>query len=166
MDSGKDKRYSDYSAACGPCIKQGWPNQKQGRKCLLKMASGVSLEDFYRNEVWVYGFDDLYKLYQLFEEQRLKRAAEKLGLMGGSVPNMEADDFTDWLVKRGICPHALVSANSRYLFETCVLLDGEMGLTFPDPKLSIGETPALFFQALNTVRASKHRVREEDRDTK
>lgn len=79
---------------------------------------------------------------------------------------MKSDDFVDWLVKRGVCPHAVVTANSRYHFENSVLLDGEMGLNMPDPKLSIGETPALFFQALNIVRAERAKVKEEDRETK
>lgn len=133
---------------------------------MLNLKNGIELEDFYRKKHVVKSFIDLLSLHDLFESQRLQRAKDKLGLLGGNVPNMKADDFLDWLVKRGICPHAVVTANSRYHFENSVLLDGEMGMQMPDPKLSIGDTPSLFFQALNIVRSERSKVKEEEREKK
>jgi hypothetical protein len=102
----------------------------------------------------------------LFEEQRLERAVEKLGFMGAGMPVMEPDNLLDWLVKRGICPHALVSINSKYHFENIALLDGEMSLSLPDQNVSIGQTPSIFFQALSIVRTEKFKVRQEESESK
>jgi hypothetical protein len=77
----------------------------------------------------------------------------------GEVPGMEPDDYTDWLIKRGICPHALTSKNSQYHFENTVLCDGEMGLHMPD---GLNKTPELFFQSLKIVRSARAKAKEED----
>lgn len=108
--------------------------------------------------------EELQALHTLFEEQRIERTKAKLGAMGGSIPEMEPDDYCDWLVRRGICPHAITSLNSKYHFETCVLLDGDMGLRLPGNE-SIGDTPSIFFQALNVVRATRASIREEEKQT-
>lgn len=72
---------------------------------------------------------------------------------------MEPDEYTDWLIKRGICPHAIITKNSQYHFESSVLLDGEMGLTLP---YGLNETPELFFQGLKIVRSARAKAKEED----
>ncbi len=166
MDSAKDKRFAEYSVSCGPCITNGWPNHKQGRKCLLKLRDGAWLEDYYKQPHFVTSFSDLCELKETFEAQRNQRAREKLGASAESMPKMEPDDLVDWLVKRGICPHALVSTNSKYHFENSVLLDNEMGLNMPDPKLSIGETPHIYFQSIGIVRHERSKVKEEERESK
>lgn len=84
-------------------------------------------------------------------------------LLGADVGEIEPDEFSDWLIRRGICPHSVISVNSRYHFENLILLDGEMGLTLPDPSKSIGDTPSIFWQALNLVRGAKAKVREEEK---
>jgi hypothetical protein len=147
--------------ACGPCKKQNLPGTK-GRTCLLNIEKGVTLQDYKRQEHSIKSFEELYRLYELWEAQRIERAKEKLAGIGGAVPEMEPDDFTDWLIKRGICPHALVSTNSRYHFENVVLLDSDMGLRLPDQSVSISDTPAIFFQALGIVRSARAKVRQEE----
>lgn len=131
---------------------------------MLGIQKGFKVEDFYRQPHDVKSFEDLYSVYVLFEEQRKQRSMETLGALGGNnLPNLEPDEFVDWLVKRGICPHALIIPNSRYHFENIVLLDSEMGLRMPDPKLSIGEVPVLFFQALNIVRGERAKLKQEEK---
>ncbi len=83
-------------------------------------------------------------------------------MSGGKAPAMEPDSYADWLIKRGICPHALITNNSKYHFENSLLLDSEMGLSMPDPTKSMGDTPELFFQALKIVRYEKSKVKEEE----
>lgn len=84
--------------------------------------------------------------------------------MGGNVPDMEPDEYCDWLIRRGICPHSVITDNSKYHFENSVLLDGEMGLNLPNGSESLSDTPALFFQALGVVRQSRSKVREEEKE--
>lgn len=165
MDSGKDQRYSQYSTSCGQCIAKKWPNEHAGRVCFLGWKNPHKLQDYNRKEYIVRTPEALYELYELWEKQRIARSQEKLSLMsGGQAPEMERDNYADWLLKRGICPHALVTSNSKYHLENSVLLDAEMGLILPDPKCSLGDTPELFFQALRVVRYEKGLVRQEETD--
>lgn len=125
------------------------------------MSSGVELEDFMRNKVTVSNEDELYALYEAWERQRAERSIEKLKAFGQNVEHLDPDPYLDWLIKRGICPHALVSDNSKYHFETVVILDSDMGVRFPDPNLTMGDNPSLFFQSLNIVREQRRMVKEE-----
>jgi hypothetical protein len=122
------------------------------------------MEDFYRTEHWIYGPSDLYKLYELSEKQRIEKSRRQLGLFNPEALSgeMEPDPYSDWLIRRGICPHALVTTNSRYHFENSVLMDSEMGLKLPDPQASLSDTPAIFFQAVSIVRSERAKVKEED----
>lgn len=140
-----------------------WPNKERGRTCLLGFKRTVEIEDFYRNKHQVTSQQDLFNVYEISEKQRIEKSTAQLQMMGGiSTSGMAPDPYSDWLIKRGICPHALIETNSRYHFETCVMLDSEMGLKLPDPKLSIGETPALFFQALAIIRSARSKVKQEE----
>lgn len=124
------------------------------------------MEDFYKLEHTIHNENELYSLYELWEEQRLGHITKQLGSLAvaNKPPQMTRDVFVDWLVKRGICPHAIATANSRYHFENVIMLDSEMGLHMPDPKLSLGETPGIFFNAVNIVRSERAKAREEDKD--
>jgi hypothetical protein len=140
-------------------MAKGWPNKERGRTCFLGWKP-KQVEDFNRNKHWVYSELDLQRLYKLSEDQRIEKSRKLLGEYGNN--NMEPDSYCDWLVRRGICPHAIVTANSRYHFENSVLMDSEMGLKLPDPQVSLSETPAIFFQAVSVVRSERAKVKEED----
>lgn len=114
-----------------------------------------------RNKVTVQNEEELYTLYETWEKQRINHTLSKFRQMGQEISELEPDPYLDWLIGRGICPHALVNAHSKYHFETVVILDGEMGLKLPDPNLSLGDTPSLFFQSLNIVREQRRLVKEE-----
>jgi hypothetical protein len=126
------------------------------------MAKGVELEDFMRNKVIVHDEDELYALYKSWESQRVAKAIEKIRSFGQDVDAIEPDPYLDWLVKRGICPHAIVSENSKYHFESIVILDSEMGVKMPDPVANVGDNPAIFFQSLNIVREQRRKAKEDN----
>jgi hypothetical protein len=128
------------------------------------MSKGLEMEDFYRKLVTVRTESDLFNLYKTFESQRIEHSRLKLSLMGGDAPEMEPDDYSDWLIRRGVCPHSIITDNSRYHFENSVLLDGEMGLKLPNGSESIGDTPSIFFQAISIVRQERTKVREEEKE--
>lgn len=128
------------------------------------MSKGVELEDFMRQKHLIKTHEDLYELYVLSENQRIERSISKLSAFGQNVTELEPDSYLDWLVRVGICPHAIVTDNSRYHLEAVVLLDGQMGLSMPDQNKSLGETPAIFFQSLNIVRRERSLLRTEKKE--
>lgn len=66
--------------------------------------------------------------------------------------HIDPDDYLTWMIKRKICPHGIVSLNSRYWVEQISILDGEMGITLP---YIAHEVPAIFYQALRIVREAR-----------
>jgi len=76
---------------------------------------------------------------------------------------MEPDSFVEWLTNSSvnICPHSIVTPNSKYWYETISMCDSENGLTIPD---GINNTPDLFFQALGIIREAKYRIKKPKGD--
>ena len=103
---------------------------------------------------------ELRQAYKEFEDTRIAKAKAIVGVD----KEMSPDSFPVWLIKRtNLCPHRLVSEFSYYWLETVNLMDGEFGLTLPD---KAGDTPALFFDAVNAVRRARRKARDEDKDKK
>lgn len=163
MDGGKDQRYAPYSTACGQCQAKGWPNKERGRTCFLGWKPR-NVEDFYRTPRLIQNETELYELYTVSEKQRIEKSRQLLGQFNPEAVNgsIDPDPYSDWLIKRGICPYGVITANSRYHFENSVLMDSDTGLKLPDPQASLSDTPAIFFQAVSTVRSERAKVKEED----
>lgn len=113
------------------------------------------MEDFYHKKIKITSQEELYELYILYSDQWVEHTRQKIS----GKPKIGRDSFLDWILKVGICPHGVITANSRYWIELINICDGEMGVTLP---FSVTETPDIFFQALGIVRGERAEIRAEE----
>jgi hypothetical protein len=154
----KDKNieYKRY-VPCDECREQ---ESKKNKKCFISkpLENGLELEDFYHNKIQVKDQEGLYELYLLFTKQQIERYRKMLGIKG----NVKRDHYLDWLIKIGICPYGMITANTNYWYELIAICDGEMGLTMPYSNIT--EIPDIFFQALGIVRSERGKIRQEEEE--
>lgn len=142
VDSGKDPSFKKFEGVCTQCQKG------------VTLKKGVRLRGAKRVKT-CYTVSDLHKLYEKFENERVRNAEKLTGKSG-----IRPDHFVKFLAERtDFCPHALFDANTLYWHDTVSILDSEMGLNLPE---GLKGTPAMFFDALSLVRSERARVRKEE----
>lgn len=94
-------------------------------------------------------------MYKKFEKARVEKTEKQLKIKG-----IKPDTFGKFIVERtDLCPHQVISNNSDYWLETMAMLDGEQGLTLPG---QMEDLPAVFFDAMATIRGMRSKVRKEE----
>ena len=146
---GKRKDLKTYREdSCNSCKEQGWPNKKKGRTCCLSYPTKVTT--YRRKKITINSEKDLYVLYEEDSQDQADVWREKTGRK-----DIKQDSLYEWVIKRGVCPYGIISANSKYWLELISMYDGEMGLSTP---LDYDRLPAIFFEVLRIHRDSKPEI--------
>ncbi len=105
--------------------------------------------------------EELREAYTKFEDVRIANFKKMIGREDAEI---KPDPFPKFLLDRtNLCPHKLITPLSAYWVETINMFDGELGLTLP---ATVDNIPALFFDALSTVRRARSIVRTQEKKDK
>lgn len=144
--------------SCGECIEGQRQNTKGFKCCLGSTDDSFDVLRFDGSIIRCHK-DNLVEEYEKYCQDR-KQAfndTKRLSYAGKY-------EYLEWIVRvQKICPHSIISRQSKYLIESVNYCQSDMSFSFPYPNRGLPEQPALFFEALQIINSKRAESREASR---